>query len=258
MYTISVIIPVYNGEDTIKEAIESVFFQDRAGCDLEIIIVDDGSTDGTVAVIEQYSCRYPSLFTVVQQDNAGPAAARNTGIARATGEFIAFLDADDRWLSGKLKSQVEVLINQPALALVGTTMNGRRYSNKPLVIFLDFFALLRSNKIYTSSVLARKSAIVSAGGFKHGRRLSEDYELWLRISHHAPVALLNDPYLVYAQGSGESSKLWPMEKGELETYRLLFSDGLISPLLYPFICTWSVLKFLIRLARKTVTKKAFR
>lgn len=256
MRDISVIIPVYNGEDTIKEAIESVLSQDRTDCDLEIIIVDDGSTDGTIAVIEQYKYRYPALFTIVRQSNAGPATARNMGIAQAAGEFIAFLDADDRWLPGKLKAQLEVFIAEPKLALVGTTMNGRWYSNKPSVIFLDFSALLRSNKVYTSSVLARKTALLAADGFRPGRRLSEDYELWLRIAHNAPVAILNNPYLAYAQGSGASARLWPMEKGELETYKLLFKDGLISPLSYPFILLWSITKHLIRLVRKTISKKA--
>lgn len=110
--TISVIIPVYNGERYLAEAIDSVLAQSRLPT--EIIVVDDGSTDHSVQVAQ----RYQPLVQCVQQTNCGPGAARNRGIRLAQGEFLAFLDADDRWLPSKLASQMAQLDAQPALDMV--------------------------------------------------------------------------------------------------------------------------------------------
>lgn len=109
---ISVIIPVYNGERFLAEAIESVLQQNDTP--LEIIVVDDGSTDGTV----QIAARFGKQVHYLYQLNQGPAAARNRGLAIARGEWIAFLDSDDRWASGRLHRQLELAHTYPAAAMI--------------------------------------------------------------------------------------------------------------------------------------------
>jgi glycosyltransferase involved in cell wall biosynthesis len=106
---VSCIVPVYNGEAYIGEALDSILAQTWRP--LEIIVVDDGSTDGSAAVAEAYG----AIVRVIKQANAGCAAARNAGVAAATGEFVAFLDADDLWHPEKLDRQMARFAERPDL-----------------------------------------------------------------------------------------------------------------------------------------------
>jgi len=112
---ISVVIAVYNGEAYVADAIRSVLAQ--AGVELELIVVDDGSTDATPGITRGFS---DPRLTVLRQENRGVAAARNAGIARARGEFIAFLDADDVWLPTKLQRQMQLFSERPEVGLAYT------------------------------------------------------------------------------------------------------------------------------------------
>ena len=103
--TVSVIIPTYNRAHYLSEAIDSILNQDIQDCQIEIIVVDDGSTDNTKEVLKKYGSRVRYIY----QDNRGAGPARNRGIDEATGEWICFLDSDDRWLPGKLTLQFKVL-----------------------------------------------------------------------------------------------------------------------------------------------------
>jgi glycosyltransferase involved in cell wall biosynthesis len=109
---ISVIIPVYNTERYVAESIDSVLAQTRPPD--EVIVVDDGSTDGTPAILESFGARIIAL----RQDKSGPSSALNTGIARATGNHLAFNDADDAWLPEKLKLQCDFLSEEPEIEAV--------------------------------------------------------------------------------------------------------------------------------------------
>jgi glycosyltransferase involved in cell wall biosynthesis len=110
---VTVVLPVHNGERFLAEAIDSVLTQDYEP--LELIVVDDGSTDGSGAIASSRGVR------VCRQANEGPAAARNTGIERARGELVAFIDADDVWLPGKLGRQVGHLLDRPELGFLYTS-----------------------------------------------------------------------------------------------------------------------------------------
>ena len=248
MPTISVVIPAYNAASTLSKAIESVLNQDIQGNPLELIIVDDGSTDRTSEIAAHYVRTHPDRIRLIAQKNRGPAAARNAGIAAAAGELIAFLDADDQWLPGKLAAQLSVFMQLPEIALVCTTMNNKRLWGRPTIVRLTFKDLLWFNKVYTSSVLVKKSALLAVGGFHSQRRLSEDYELWLSIATRQPIALLNRPYVVYQKGIGTSSRLWAMERAELETYSIFYKRGLISSSTYALLRYWSLAKFALRAA----------
>ena len=113
--TVSVVIPAYNAAWCVHKAIDSVLAQDFR--DLEVVVVNDGSTDDTMAVLR----RYGDSIQVVSQSNGGMSSARNAGIRASRGEFLAFLDSDDWWLPGKLRGQVELLRNRPELGFCSCT-----------------------------------------------------------------------------------------------------------------------------------------
>jgi glycosyltransferase involved in cell wall biosynthesis len=225
---------------------ESVFLQDLADWTLQLIIVDDGSRDSSAAIAESTAGLFSMPVTVLRQKNGGPSSARNAGVAAARGELIAFLDADDRWLPGKLRAQLEAMEDFPGTALVCCPMNGRKFRSHRRVLPLGFRSLLFTNRIYTSSVLVERSVFLEKGGFDPARRLSEDYELWLKIAAGHRVLAVNVPYLVYTKTGGISSRLWQMERGELETYRRSRKTGMISPLLHATLRSWSIAKYYLR------------
>ncbi|MEN9935455.1 MAG: hypothetical protein RLZZ387_2034 [Chloroflexota bacterium] len=185
MTLVSVIMPTYNYGRFLARAVESVLAQTWG--DLELIIVDDGSTDGTPEVAA--GLRDPRV-RYVRQPNQGPSAARNTGIARARGEYLAFLDADDVWLPEKLARQVALLAARPEAALV---YGGCVYVDERGAVLRRvaarlrgnlFVPLLRENVISgsASSALARVVCVRQVGGFPAGLHGNEDWLLWLRLA----------------------------------------------------------------------------
>jgi teichuronic acid biosynthesis glycosyltransferase TuaG len=184
---ISVVIPAYQAEGTLGRAIDSVLAQ--TVLPREIIVVDDGSSDRTAAIAEEYVSASESCpVKLLIQENLGAGAARNLALISATQPFVAFLDADDEWLPGKLGRSIEVL-NTENVDLVShdyVRFEGQRseyiscarhFSRRtdPLV---DYF--LRGY-ISTSTVVARRSVLLNAGGFDPSLRSGQDYELWLTV-----------------------------------------------------------------------------
>ena len=196
---ISAVIPVYNSADYVGDALESVFAQSYRP--LEVIVVDDGSTDDTAAAVK----KFPQVI-YVNQENGGPSRARNAGIKLARGEFIAFLDADDLWPQGKLHEQFELFRRHPNAGLVfgdmrifsaqGQTqpsmferydLTENYFGNRETVVdAVD--KLMHRNFIPTGTVMARKSALAAAGLFAENRRLAEDWDLWLRMAIRFHIA----------------------------------------------------------------------
>ena len=182
--TISVIIPAYNAGKYLAEAIESVLTQTIPP--MEIIVIDDGSTDNTAQVAQQFSDRIRYL----RQENAGPAAARNAGIAAACGKWIAFLDSDDRWFPYKLEQQIRTLTAEDSEALYcGMTVafHGEVAPAPPpiqneKITRLSFAGLLQRNRVSTSTVIAPRQRLLGIGGFRTQLRGPEDYDLWLRLA----------------------------------------------------------------------------
>jgi len=109
---VSVILPTYNAMAFLAQAVESVLTQDYS--QMELLVIDDGSTDGTA----DHAALQDPRIRVLRQKNAGPAAARNLGLAHAQGELVAFIDADDFWLPGKLRTQVAYLLAHPDVHIV--------------------------------------------------------------------------------------------------------------------------------------------
>jgi glycosyltransferase involved in cell wall biosynthesis len=190
---VSIIIPSYNTARLIAACLDSIFAQTFQ--DFEAIVVNDGSPDTAELeqVLQPYLNRNPDRIVYIQQVNKRAAGARNTAIARARGEFLAFLDSDDTWLPNHLESQMKQFEADPALGLA--------YANAVLVgdptrqiEFMEkcasageagFEALVVERcQITVSTVVARKAAIVKAGGFDEGLARCDDYDMWLRTAFY--------------------------------------------------------------------------
>lgn len=181
---ISVIIPVYNGATYIAAAIESVLAQ--GGCRAELIVVDDGSGDGTAAAIAPYRAQLTYLY----QRNQGVSSARNVGIRQAQGEFVAFLDADDYFLPGKLAAQLALFRRQPGLGLVhsgwrrvdaqGQSLGDvTPWANYPV---LDLATWLQYKPVLPSAMLFRRDWLLQVGGFDPQLIAAEDVDLVFRLA----------------------------------------------------------------------------
>lgn len=171
----AVIVPAYNAASTLKRALDSALAQTWPPA--EVIVVDDGSPDrdGIAGIVAGYAVP----IRLIQQENAGPAAARNTGIEASSSPWIAFLDADDSWLPDKMRFQLE----DSGEGDVGLLHARAGENREPAPPMLDFEQLWERNRICTSTVVVRRSALNQAGTFDIDPMLvgAEDYNLWLRI-----------------------------------------------------------------------------
>jgi glycosyltransferase involved in cell wall biosynthesis len=227
---VSVIIPTYNRARMIKEAVDSVLAQDFK--DFELIVVDDGSTDNTSDVLSSYA----DDISIFYQENKGVSAARNRGIAEASGQFIAFLDSDDLWLPKKLTTQVE-FFNQTPDALICQTAevwirNGIRVNPKKRhkkfsgIIFEPSLALCL---VSPSAVMMRQELLDSAGSFDETLPVCEDYDLWLRISCRFPVYLIEIPLIIKRGGHDDQlSKGAGLDKFRIKAIEKIIKTGILS------------------------------
>lgn len=218
---VSVVIPAYNVGAHIVEAIDSVLAQDYAP--VEIIVVDDGSKDDTAEVV---ATRFPQV-TLIRKVNGGAATARNAGIRQAQGEFIAFLDADDIWLPGKLKAQVDYFRAHPDVAMNCTGFSQWVSDEKgvfpdPLSVLpgqenvavdaIDqelsgwvYHKLLLRNFVWTTTVMMRRSLIEKIGLYDESFRLGQDYDYFLRASRETEIHRLSRAYALYRQHPGSAT-----------------------------------------------------
>jgi len=214
-----IILPVYNGEKFVAKAISSVLAQTYF--DWELIIVNDGSRDNTASVLEKYTDNV--RITVIHQENGGVSAARNKGIAHATGNYIAFLDADDVWEPCHLEIMAELIKKYPSAGLYGTftrteLVNGDVISEcnyfkdkkESDVCLEDFFAAYHEDKsaklftVITTCIAA--DALQKAGGFPVGCAIGEDLELSLRVAAYYPVVLSKKSTATYKKGNSVATK----------------------------------------------------
>lgn len=194
--TVSVIIPSYNNANYIVAALDSVYNQ-AVDFDLQIIVVDDGSTDNTSEVLLEYTSTGNRQLNYIVQKNAGPAAARNKGIESATGKYIAFLDADDEWLPGHLQKTVSFLEqgdfdwvatgyykrlpdgSQQYRTFIDDSYMYERKSGRVQLLSRGLF-FFSSAPIWTGTLLFSSSCLKSLGGFDPSFRIGEDWDLYLR------------------------------------------------------------------------------
>ena len=224
---VSVIMPSYNTARYIGEALESVLEQDYPH--KELIVIDDGSTDGTRDLVRRYGDR----VRLITQQNQGSAVARNAGLKAARGEYIAFLDSDDIWLPGKLSTQIGHLERHPGIGLVFSRWqvwkpdgDGRFAPASELRAQFDpslpmppgivpersgwlYNRLLFSSLLHTITVMARRSLIDAVGPFDTELKRGQDYDYWIRASRHTEIQQLDRVLALYRLHGEGCVRRWP-------------------------------------------------
>ena len=213
--SVSAIIPAYNAVRTVAGAVESCLSQTYPP--IEILVVDDGSTDRTAEVVAGFG----APVRLERKPNGGPASARNHAARLARGDWLGFLDADDRWLPGKLEKQL-TLATSDDVAVIQTLVSG---SKDRVPAEVTFSQLWETNLVGTSSVLTRRSVFERLGGFNEDPQLisSEDYHLWLRVIA-AGGRILTYPEVLTEwtrEAGGLSSNLSAFGKAQLRTVALI-------------------------------------
>jgi len=227
---VSVVIPTYNRGWIIQEAIDSVLNQNFKA--FEIIVVDDGSTDNTWDVLFSYRNR----IKVLRQENKGVSAARNRGIASSSGTYIAFLDSDDLWLSGKLETQFEFFKNNPNALICQTeelwVRNGKRVNpgkrHKKVSGFF-FEKSLELCMVSPSAVMVRRDLFNTCGLFDESLPACEDYDMWLRINSKYPIYFIDMPLIVKRGGHRDQlSRMHSLDKYRIQSIKKLLQGDLSS------------------------------
>lgn len=207
---ISTVIPARNRAETLPRAIDSALAQDYPPH--EIIVVDDGSTDGTVGVARAMAQTEPRISIIERHGSSGAPTARNVGAASATGDLFAFLDSDDSWEPTKLSKQVALLEANPAVPAVFTGFRfhypdrPKRDSRTPAIVTRpDLYG--RNVLGGTSSGLIRRAAFEQAGGFLVDMPACQDWELWLRLAKLGTLLAVSEPLTnYYFDGGGRITK----------------------------------------------------
>jgi len=206
---VSVVIPTWNCAAYLPQALDSVLAQTRPVD--EILVVDDGSTDATSAILAPYIDRG---IRVLRQENQGVSAARNRGVHESRGDWVAFLDADDVWVPEKIAWQLEWVQHDPSLALVSghawfwnveadtrsrmTFGWGRRDARREIAV--------RNTIGNTSLVLVRRNLLLELGGFDRSLRFGEDWDMWIRVLERGSAALVPRPLLLYRWHAASNSR----------------------------------------------------
>jgi hypothetical protein len=208
---VTAIIPTYNRANLVSDAIQSVLRQTYTK--VEIIVVDDGSNDSTCEILQKFG----DAITVLQQRNAGPAAARNRGIATAQGEFVAFLDSDDIWLPTKLERQVSLLERfgesvPCCLTNIMMHWNDRKISAFDISwlnpdceegLWTNADEILATRFVlFNQGIMIRRRVLDRVGRFNENLRLLEDSELSLRLSLAGPWAFIHEPLVTWRETQG--------------------------------------------------------
>jgi glycosyltransferase involved in cell wall biosynthesis len=209
---VSAILATYDGERFVRRTIESVLAQDHA--DLELVVCDDGSRDGTREVLRSFGSR----LVLVEQRNSGVSAARNAAAARATGEFYAFVDQDDLWEPNRVSAQLELFAREPGLGFAYAdswivdgegVVTGRRREHLDYRRGRAFDALLEGNFVPIETLLVPAAVFREVGGFDPRVRYLEDWELCLRIARRYPIDYVPQPLARYRIHDANMS--WNME-----------------------------------------------
>lgn len=230
---VSVIIPVYNRFEMAKEAAASVIGQTYRN--LELIIVDDGSIDMT-PLLSAYFGNDPRVKYISLKHSGMPGLVRNTGVGTALGKYIAFLDSDDLWFSGKIGKQIKYLENNPSCRIVHTRetwirngktvsqagFNHKRFGN----IFPD---ALKKCIVGPSTVMIEKKLYEELGGFRDDMDIAEDYELWLRLCNSNSIGYIDEPLITKRAGHRDQLS----EKyGQIEIFRIRGLKNLVEQIYF--------------------------
>lgn len=228
--SISVVIPMYNRRQTILDSINSVLHQTEIDKIVEIIVVDDGSTDDSVSIITNFidEQKYGPKIRIVRGQHNGVSSARNIGATVAEGNWVAFLDSDDEWKNDKVSHFIKVLSIHKDAALIGDSLRKSNIEKKESKkLFIHFEPLIQ-----TSIVL--KSAFISVNGFDEKLSHAEDLDFTVRVSSQFNVYTTGEDDIVLGHGkarfgeSGLSQNLNAMEKGIEDTLKKSLNSNILS------------------------------
>lgn len=249
---------MYNSENTIETCINSVLKQTYKG-KIEIIVINDGSNDNSQKIVEEiiYNNISDIAIQLINKKNGGVSSARNKGLSLSSGEFIALLDSDDRWLDNKLDIQMQILKNNPEIDFIGCARN-----NEVLKIFGKKIDSLHKAsvkelliKMYpqTSTVVFKKKLFEELGGYNENMTHAEDGNLWIRYCAKAKVYYIPNSLVITGDGkphfghSGLSANLSAMHRGNLFILKEVFKERKISIVSYClFLCLYEI-KYLRRI-----------
>ena len=250
MSHISVIIPLYNKAKEIERTLASVARQSVQP--LEIIVVDDGSTDGSAEVVEAMNL---PLVRLVRQQNRGVSAARNRAMTIARGEWVALLDGDDCWESGYLANVERMIASYPFAAAIGTGFvvdDGKRLvaGNTPTTEgVVDFFAESMSRYVLIpSATVLRREVALALGGFPEGMRMGEDQYLWTKLARTSQVVFSPERLVVYSRvADNRSAAIYTPEQTQFSLEELYDKDA--DPISNEYVARVALGKALVESAR---------
>ena len=227
---VSVIIPNYNYAQYLREAIDSVLAQTYPN--VEIIVVDDGSTDGSKEILNSYGDRIRAFF----QQNQGVSAARNFGVSMSRGDFIAFLDADDAWLSEKIERQLALFVEDGELGLVHVGVVETDGQGAEIIELTDGRDGWVSDKLLQfegpvilgggSGLMLRRNVFDEVGGFDTRLSTSADWDLFYQVSLRYRVGFVSDILLKYrVHASNMHGNIGTTERDMLIGFEKAFADN---------------------------------
>ncbi len=232
LVSVAVIIPVFNRAQKMASSLESVLAQTFEN--LEIICIDDGSTDDTPMLLRHYQHTYPQKIRVYQQPHRGVSAARNTGIQNTKAQFIAFLDSDDIWLPTKIERQINAMIlnkwdicqTQEIWIRNSKQVNPMKKHTK--LSGNIFLASIELCIVSPSATMLRRSILDHVGLFDETMLACEDYDLWLRIALHYPIHLVDEPLIHKTGGHADqlSHQFWGMDRFRIYSLKKLCNHPL--------------------------------
>lgn len=257
---VSVIIPMYNSEDTIVKCLNSVKAQKYDG-KFEIFVINDGSTDNSRSIVENYIHENPEMnIQLINQENKGVSTARNKGLKKAKGDFIALLDADDEWRPQKTKIQMDIFIFEPDIDFLATS----RINHVPKYPYeighnqlakITFKKLLFRNEAQPSTVIFKRKILDKVGYFNKKQRYAEDVRFWLKISRCFNMYICSHQLVLAGNGkrtfgvSGLSANLKMMHRGFISNLKFCRKRKWISPLQYVIYYLFYKVKYLVLLIR---------
>lgn len=255
---ISVIIPLFNAEESIEKCLDSIKNQTWKG-EFEIIVINDGSTDRSEKILESYRQKNPEMpILLINQQNGGVSKARNTGLKIAKGDYIALLDSDDEWLPEKTDKQMKYLQNSDFGVDFITSLWNDEKVNFPYAIGSNGLVAISLHKLLfkitgqTSTAIFKKKILENTGLFDERQRYSEDANYWMRISETNSMFLLPEKLVIAGNGkksfgfSGLSANLKEMEKGIQKNIWEMYRNKRINLLQYLFYFVFSKLKYIVR------------
>lgn len=253
---------MYNAENVILNALNSVKNQTFPQEEFEIIVVNDGSTDKSQEVVENFIQNNSDLqFQLLNQENGGVSKARNTGLKIAKGDFIALLDSDDEWYPMKTENQMSILENKDFNI---DFLSCRRKNHQILypykiddrnLVKVSFRQLMLRNEIQPSTVIFKRKVLENSGNFDNEQRYAEDLNFWLKVSEYHKMAIINEELVVAGSGKrtfgvlGLSANLEAMEKGFQKNLKEVLNQERINFIEYVGYFLFYKMKYMVRIGR---------